>query len=34
LVDRGGRIAYKGQPGPVGFRPAELEAAIRTVLNP
>jgi type I thyroxine 5'-deiodinase len=34
LVDRGGRIAYKGQPGPAGFRPAELEAAIRTVLNP
>ena len=34
LVDRDGRIAHKGQPGPAGFRPAELEAAIRTVLNP
>lgn len=29
LVDREGRIAYKGRPGPFGFKPAELDAALR-----
>ena len=29
LVDRSGRIAYKSRPGPFGFKPAELEAALR-----
>jgi hypothetical protein len=28
LVDRGGRIAYQGGPGPFGFLPEELEQAI------
>jgi hypothetical protein len=28
LVDREGRIAYKSRPGPFGFKPAELEAAL------
>jgi hypothetical protein len=28
LVSRDGRIAYKSAPGPDGFRPPELEAAI------
>ena len=28
LVDREGRIAYKSQPGPFGFKPGDLEAAI------
>jgi hypothetical protein len=29
LIDRDGRIAYKSKPGPFGFTPADLEAAIR-----
>ena len=28
LVAADGRIAWKGDPGPKGFKPAELEAAI------
>ena len=28
LVDREGRIAFKSRPGPFGFKPADLEAAI------
>jgi hypothetical protein len=37
LVDRDGRVAYKSRPGPFGFKPADLEAAIRAnvpVANP
>jgi hypothetical protein len=30
LIDRDGRIAYKSNPGPFGFKPAALESAIRT----
>jgi type I thyroxine 5'-deiodinase len=33
LVDREGRIAYKGRRGPEGFDPQELEDAIRTELR-
>jgi hypothetical protein len=33
LVGRDGRIAYKGARGPWGFRPAELETAIRKELG-
>lgn len=29
LVDRHGRVAYQGEKGPQGFKPEELEAAIR-----
>lgn len=32
LVDREGKIAYKGRPGPGGFKPSELEAAIKEEL--
>ena len=32
LVGRDGRIAYRGGPGPFGFSPDELEAAIREEL--
>ncbi len=28
LVDGDGRIAFKGEPGPMGFRPDDLAAAI------
>ena len=29
LIDAEGRVAYKSQPGPFGFKPDELEAALR-----
>ena len=29
LVAKGGSIAYQGEPGPMGFKPEELEVAIR-----
>jgi type I thyroxine 5'-deiodinase len=29
LIDRDGRVAYKSRPGPFGFKPAELEEALR-----
>ena len=28
LIDGSGRVAYKSKPGPFGFKPADLEAAI------
>jgi hypothetical protein len=33
LIDAEGRIAYRGEPGPRGFRPDELEAAITRLLG-
>jgi hypothetical protein len=33
LVGKDGRIAYAGDPGPIGFRPDELEAAVRVELG-
>ncbi len=33
LVSKSGKIAYKGERGPRGFKPAELEAAIKTELK-
>ena len=32
LIDRDGRVAYKSGPGPFGFRPDELEAAVRSIV--
>jgi Iodothyronine deiodinase len=32
LIDRAGRVAYKSKPGPFGFKPADLEAALRKQL--
>ncbi len=29
LIDRNGKIAYKSKPGPFGFEPDELRAAMR-----
>ena len=29
LVDADGRVAYRSEPGPMGFKPEELEAAIQ-----
>ena len=31
LIDKDGRIVYKSRPGPFGFKPADLEAALKTV---
>jgi hypothetical protein len=33
LVGKDGRIAFRGDPGPAGFQPGELEAAIRAELG-
>jgi len=32
LIGRGGRFAFQGEPGPFGFKPEDLEAAIETEL--
>jgi len=32
LIGKGGQIAFQGAPGPFGFQPAELEAAIESAL--
>jgi type I thyroxine 5'-deiodinase len=29
VIGRDGRVAYKSRPGPFGFKPAELEEALR-----
>jgi hypothetical protein len=34
LIDRDGRVAYKSRPGPFGFKPAELEAALESIAPP
>ncbi len=33
LVDKQGKIAYKSEPGPHGFFPEQLEAAIKKELS-
>ena len=32
LIGKGGRVAFQGGPGPMGFRPPELERAIEREL--
>lgn len=32
VIDSNGRIAYKSKPGPFGFKPAEMESALRVLL--
>ena len=34
VIGTDGRVAYKSKPGPFGFKPAELEAALRAVVVP
>jgi len=34
LIDRDGRIAFKSQTGPWGFRPADLEAKLKQITAP
>ncbi len=33
LIGRGGRVAFRGGPGPYGFQPEALESAIETELG-
>ena len=33
VVDREGRIAYKSEAGPYGFRPAEVERALKAIMK-
>ena len=33
LIDAEGRVAYRSGPGPMGFKPQELEAAIREAVG-
>jgi len=33
LVGKNGKIAYKGEPGPRGFNPTDLEKAIKAELE-
>jgi type I thyroxine 5'-deiodinase len=32
LIDRDGRVAYKSRPGPFGFKPDELKAALEKIV--
>ena len=32
VIDRDGRVAYKSAAGPFGFKPAEVEAALKRLL--
>ena len=32
IIDREGRVAYKGRPGPFGFKSAEMAASLRKLL--
>ena len=34
VIGADGRVAYKSKPGPFGFKPAELEAALRAAVIP
>lgn len=31
VIDRSGRVAYKSRPGPYGFKPDELKAALQKI---
>jgi len=33
LIDRDGRVVYKSKPGPFGFKPAEVEVALKRILH-
>ena len=32
VIDADGRVAYKSRPGPFGFKPAEMEEALKRAL--
>jgi hypothetical protein len=33
VIDREGRVAYKSAAGPFGFKPAEVEATLKTLVS-
>ena len=33
LIDRSGKVAFRGGPGPRGFKPKDLQEAIETLLS-
>lgn len=33
VIDKSGRVAYKSKPGPFGFKPAEMEVALKKALQ-
>ncbi len=33
LIDSSGRVAYKSKPGPFGFKPVDLQAALKKLTN-
>ena len=33
LIDKGGRVAYKSKPGPFGFKPDDLRAALAKLVR-
>jgi hypothetical protein len=33
VIDKEGNVAYKGRPGPAGFKPAEAEEALKKLLQ-
>ena len=33
LIDKNGNVAYKSKPGPFGFHPNELEAALKNLVH-
>lgn len=33
VIDKGGRIDYKAEPGPFGFKPDEAEASLKRLLG-
>ena len=34
LIDRDGRVAFKSAPGPYGFKPDDLEQALKKIVSP
>ncbi len=34
VIDRDGRVAYKSKPGPYGFKPEEVEQALKRLVPP
>jgi len=34
LIDSNGRVVYKSKPGPFGFKPDDLKAALATIVKP
>lgn len=33
VIDKDGKVAFRGEPGPRGFKPAQAEAALKKLLD-